>query len=102
MAQLEAVWCTSVHVYYNAYMIIFLYTGGSDFVQTQQTEVTFEMGEHRACFDVVIIDDLLSEGVEEFYATITTVQSGVDVGVLDKTIISIMDDESKMATPIYQ
>lgn len=71
-------------------------------MQTQLTVVTFEMGEHRACFDVVILDDLLSEGVEEFYATITTVQSGVDVGIRDKTIISIMDDESKMITSIYE
>ena len=44
---------------------------------------------------MTILDDQLSEGLENFVARITSVPSGVDIGTPDTTVISIMDDESK-------
>ena len=57
--------------------------------------LTFDANSDRACFSVTILDDQLSEGVEDFLATITSVPSGVDVGNPDTAIISIGDDECK-------
>ena len=59
-----------------------------------QQIVVFEINKDIACLNLTVIDDILSEGVEDFYATITSVPSGVDINI-DTTIISIMDDESK-------
>ena len=60
-----------------------------------QQIVVFEINEDRTCFNVTIIDDILSEGVENFHVTITAVPSGVNIGSIDTTVISIMDDECK-------
>ena len=69
--------------------------GGSDYQQLQQVSVTFEPNKDKACFNVSILDDSLSEGPENFFATIFSASTVVDVGSPDTTIISIMDDESK-------
>ena len=57
--------------------------------------LSFDANSDRACFSVTILDDQLSEGVEDFQATITSVPSGVDIGNPDTAIISIGDDECK-------
>ena len=57
--------------------------------------VTFAANEDRVCFSVTILDDRLSEGVENFVARISSVPNGVDIGNPDTAVISIMDDESR-------
>ena len=56
--------------------------------------LSFEPNENRTCFNINILDDQLSEGVENFYGTIISVPTGVTIGTPDTTVISIMDDES--------
>lgn len=45
---------------------------------------------------MTIHDDQLSEQVEKFFATITTVPHGVDIGSPNISVISIIDDEGKI------
>ena len=58
--------------------------------------LSFQPNEERVCFDVVIVDDQLSEGEENFTARITFTPTGVDIGSPETTIISISDNESKI------
>ena len=57
--------------------------------------LSFQPNEDRVCFDVVILDDVLSEGVENFTARIISVPTGVDIGNPETTFISITDDDSE-------
>ncbi|CAI8033561.1 FRAS1-related extracellular matrix protein 2, partial [Geodia barretti] len=66
---------------------------GNDYQAFQQS-VTFGTDENRACFSVVILDDSLSEGPENFIARIVSETSGFHIGTPDTTIVSIADDES--------
>ncbi|CAI8033565.1 FRAS1-related extracellular matrix protein 2, partial [Geodia barretti] len=66
---------------------------GSDYVALRLS-ITFAANEDRVCFNVTILDDRLSEGVENFVARISSVPSGVDIGNPDTAVISIMDDET--------
>ena len=63
--------------------------------------VTFAANEDRACFSVRILNDRLSEGIENFIARITSVPNGVDIGNPDRAVISILDDESKILKDYY-
>lgn len=74
--------------------VVLLCAAGSDYVAVRQS-VTFAPNRDRVCFNVTILNDQLSEGVENFVARITSVPSGVDIGTPDTAVISIMDDESK-------
>ena len=67
---------------------------GNDYQAFQQS-VTFGTDENRACFSVVILDDSLSEGPENFIARIVSETSGFHIGTPGTTIVSIADDESK-------
>ena len=73
---------------------VYHFTAGSDYVALRLS-ITFAANEDRVCFNVTILDDRLSEGVENFVARISSVPSGVDIGNPDTAVISIMDDESK-------
>jgi hypothetical protein len=55
--------------------------------------LSFQPNEYRACFNVDILDDQISEGQENFTARITSVTTGVTIGNPAVTTISITDDE---------
>ena len=57
--------------------------------------LSFQPNEDRACFDVDILDDQITEGQENFTARITSVTTGVTIGNPAVTTISITDDESE-------
>ena len=60
--------------------------------------LSFQPNEDRACFNVDILDDQISEGQENFTARITSVTTGVTIGNPAVTTISITDDEPSETT----
>ena len=81
---------------YTHHMIYFFISAGVDYIDLhpELQILSFEPNENRTCFNINILDDQLSEGVENFYGTIVSVPTGVTIGTPDTTVISIMDDES--------
>ena len=70
------------------YLLIFL--AASDF-QPENRTLTFSSGDESASILILILNDEEYEGVEEFYATLTTADSGVRIFAPDATI-EIIDD----------
>ena len=73
------------------------HTAGIDYVELpeEKQSLTFDTNRDKACFNVTLLDDQLKEGVLDFSAIVKSVPSEVDIGIPNKTIISIGDDESK-------
>ena len=61
----------------------------------EKQSLTFDANKDKACFNVTLLDDQLKEGVLDFSAIVKSVPSEIDIGIPDKAIISIGDDESK-------
>ena len=59
--------------------------------QPENRTLTFLSGDRSASVLILILDDEEYEGVEEFYATLTTADSGVYIFAPDATI-KIIDD----------
>ena len=59
--------------------------------------VTFPAGMISASFDILIINDMISEGSEDFNITInpSSLPTGVSVGSPDQATVIIGDDDGK-------
>ena len=72
------------------------FTGGVDYKSGPYT-VTFPAGRTNVPFDVPIIDDVTSEGNENFNLTIdsSSLPSRVNINGLSRVIVTIVDNEGK-------
>lgn len=67
-------------------------TAEADYVATNGT-LWFGAGETNKTISVAVVDDALSEGVENFRLRLTNPSSGGTLGVNDSTRLTILDDE---------
>lgn len=81
----------------------FICAAGEDFVGTpQQVTIPASAGPSEVCFNIPIIDDSISERDEEFQVSFRLPSdSGAQIGPLNYTCVSIIDDDSKYYLYIY-
>ena len=65
------------------------FTANEDYVPLTGAELLFQPYELRACFDVTIVSDEITENAESFTAVISAVPPAVTIGDPDTTIITI-------------
>ena len=85
--------CLRFYVYIRkeeSYFTCSYFFAASDF-QPENRTLTFSSGDESASVLILIINDEEYEGVEEFYSTLTTADSGVRIFAPDATI-EIIDD----------
>ena len=70
-------------------------TAGSDYNDPVVTTVTFGSGQTSASYPVPILDDTNIENTEIFTATLSTTESGVNIGD-DTATVTILDDDSEL------
>ena len=82
-------------IYYNACNLTS--TAGSDYNDPVVTTVTFGPDQTSASYPVPIVDDSNIEDTETFTATLSTVESNVNIGD-DTATVTILDDDSELFT----
>lgn len=73
---------------------------GKDYLGATET-ITFEPGQSIATVQVMITNDNVYEGVQEFSARLTTIDSGVNIFEPEGTI-QITDDDGNLRSCMYQ
>ena len=58
--------------------------------------MTFDVDQDRVCLNLSILDDKINEGTEDIEVRITGVPPGVSTGQPQRTIVSIIDDDSEL------
>ena len=66
--------------------------------RSRQYNVTIPISSARATLNILIVDDILFEGDEEFYLTIDKSLSfnGIIIGSPNRAVVKIFDNEGKM------